>query len=85
MKNKVLLLVDADNLNELIKRNGFDEEFIADIEREKADAEAYLRDALEAQASKLLIEITAKCKETTEALIEEVKKELAEEILTATT
>jgi hypothetical protein len=36
---KVLIAIDDEHLKELIIANGYDEEFIADIEREKADAQ----------------------------------------------
>jgi hypothetical protein len=36
---KVLLAIDDEHLKELIIANGYDEDFIADIEREKADAQ----------------------------------------------
>ena len=83
-----MLMVDADFLNEyrdyvvientlkssLERRiNAHDEE----VAQAKADADAEIDRLLEAQASKLLIEITGRCKEITETLVEEAKKEVA--------
>ncbi len=47
------------------------------ITQAKADAQKMLEEALQEQAGRLLIEITARCKETTETLIEEARREVA--------
>ena len=53
----------------------FDERFPwLDFKKRKA-IKTFFTQKLEAQASRLLIEITANCKATTEALMEEARKE----------
>jgi hypothetical protein len=43
--NKILLAVDEQDLEGLIIANGYDEDFIADIEKEKADAQKMVEEA----------------------------------------
>jgi hypothetical protein len=58
---KVLLAIDDEYLKELIITNGYDEEFIADIEREKADAqkmvEALIKETEQNTAKEILNEL----------------------------